>query len=197
MQQFSPMQSFREAYDCLHQFLQNSENEDKMLAAIELCSQALRSGSQIISCGNGGSMCDAMHFAEELSGRYRKDRPALPAMAISDPAYMSCVANDYGYNSVFSRWVEAFGKDGDVLIAISTSGKSSNILEACQAAKKRNMKIIGLSGKDGGSLIDMASPCFVVPGITTDRIQELHIKILHIMIEGIERSLFPKLYCPS
>ncbi|MBW7874624.1 MAG: D-sedoheptulose 7-phosphate isomerase [Candidatus Cloacimonetes bacterium] len=197
MTEFSAFKSFREARDCLDMFLADPGNELLMQKATAHCADALRNGNQILSCGNGGSMCDAMHFAEELSGRYRKDRPALPAMAISDPAYLSCVANDYGYTNVFRRWVEAFGKEGDILIAISTSGKSQNVLEACEAARSRNMKIIGLSGKDGGSLIGFASPCFVVPGLTTDRIQELHIKILHIMIEGIERSLFPELYCLS
>ena len=162
--------------------------------AVDTISTAFNKGNKIISCGNGGSMCDAMHFAEELSGRYRKDRRALPAIAISDPAHISCVANDYGYEFIFSRFVEAFGIDGDVLLAISTSGNSPNVLRASEAAKARNMKVIALLGRDGGKLATIADLPIIVPGETTDRMQELHIKTIHIMIECIERTMFPELY---
>ena len=162
--------------------------------AVDTISTAFNKGNKIISCGNGGSMCDAMHFAEELSGRDRKDRRALPAIAISDPAHISCVANDYGYEFIFSRFVEAFGIDGDVLLAISTSGNSPNVLRASEAAKARNMKVIALLGRDGGKLATIADLPIIVPGETTDRMQELHIKTIHIMIECIERTMFPELY---
>lgn len=162
--------------------------------AVDTISTAFNKGNKIISCGNGGSMCDAMHFAEELSGRYRKDRRALPAIAISDPAHISCVANDYGYEFIFSRFVEAFGIEGDVLLAISTSGNSPNVLRASEAAKARNMKVIALLGRDGGKLATIADLPIIVPGETTDRMQELHIKTIHIMIECIERTMFPELY---
>lgn len=162
--------------------------------AVDTISTAFKKGNKIISCGNGGSMCDAMHFAEELSGRYRKDRRALPAIAISDPAHISCVANDYGYEFVFSRFVEACGNEGDVLLAISTSGNSPNVVRACETAKAMNMKVIALLGRDGGKLASIADLSIIVPGETTDRMQELHIKTIHIMIECIERTMFPELY---
>ena len=122
---------------------------------------AMRSGGKVISCGNGGSMCDAMHFAEELTGRYRADRLALPAIAISDPSHLTCVGNDHGYEFVFSRFVEAMGQPGDVLLAISTSGNSPNVVRAAQAAKDGGMMVVGLTGKDGGALAPLFSPSIV------------------------------------
>lgn len=156
--------------------------------------KSLLNGGKILSCGNGGSMCDAMHFTEELTGRYRKDRKPLAAFSLSEPAHISCVANDYGYDFIFSRYVEALGKPDDVLLAISTSGNSKNVLLAAQEAKKNQMKIIALTGKDGGQLAKLADVSFIVESQITDRIQEIHIKIIHLLIEGIERDLFPENY---
>jgi D-sedoheptulose 7-phosphate isomerase len=154
----------------------------------------LRSGGRILACGNGGSMCDAMHFAEELSGRYRKDRPALAAMAISDPSHLTCVANDYGFDQVFARGVEAWGRAGDMLIGFSTSGNSPNVIAAAESARRRQMKVFGLLGRDGGKVAALCDLSIIVPAQTSDRIQEIHIKIVHIVIELVERELFPENY---
>jgi D-sedoheptulose 7-phosphate isomerase len=151
----------------------------------------LAAGGRIISCGNGGSMCDAMHFAEELTGRFHRDRPPLAAMAVSDPSHISCTANDYGYEAVFARAVEAWGRPGDLLLAISTSGNSPNVLAAVQVAKDRQMTVVGLTGRDGGKLATEADLAVIVPAQRTDRIQEVHIKVLHMIIEQIELRLFP------
>jgi len=148
---------------------------------------AMRSGGKVISCGNGGSMCDAMHFAEELTGRYRADRLALPAIAISDPSHLTCVGNDHGYEYVFSRFVEAMGQPGDVLLAISTSGNSPNVVRAAQAAKDGGMMVVGLTGKDGGALAPLCDAEVRVPWDGyADRIQEVHIKCIHALIDHIE-----------
>jgi len=147
------------------------------------------------SCGNGGSMCDAMHFAEELTGRYRNNRPGIAAVSISDPSHISCVANDFGYNFIFSRYIESHGREGDVLIAISTSGKSPNVVKAAEAAKALGVKVIALTGKPGSLLESLADVCICAPGGDyADRVQELHIKTLHILIELIERKLSPQNY---
>lgn len=154
----------------------------------------LRSGGRILTCGNGGSMCDSMHFAEELSGRYRKDRPALAAMAMSDPSHLTCVGNDFGFDQVFARAVEAWGKSGDVLIGFSTSGNSPNVIRAVEKARSLKMKTIGLLGRDGGKLRPLCDLAIVVPAQTSDRIQEIHIKVVHLVIELVEREMFPKNY---
>jgi D-sedoheptulose 7-phosphate isomerase len=157
----------------------------------------LRAGGRILTCGNGGSMCDAMHFAEELSGRYRKDRKALPAQAMSDAAHLTCVANDWGFDRVFARGVEAWGRRGDALIVFSTSGNSPNLLAAADAAKAAGMDVFGLLGRDGGRLKPLCDLSLVVPATTSDRIQEIHIKVVHLTIEHIERHLFPENYRDS
>ena len=181
---------FEEASSVLQAFLSDDQNFYCIESAGKVLSKAIKAGNKVISCGNGGSMCDAMHFAEELSGRYRNDRKALPAISISDPSHLSCVANDYGYDYVFSRMVEAIGQTGDVLFAISTSGDSKNVLLAIQAAKKKGMKVIGLTGKSGG---EMASHCDVEIRSPyseyADRAQEIHIKVIHSLIDYIERNL--------
>lgn len=169
------------------------------LAAIETAGQALcstlRSGGRVFSCGNGGSMCDAMHFAEELSGRYREDRRALPALAISDPGYLSCVANDFGYDQVFARYLEAHARSGDCLLAISTSGKSENVLGAARLARQLGVRVIGLTGRQDAPLSQTVDIEICTPvGAFADRIQELHIKVIHILIELVERELFPENY---
>jgi D-sedoheptulose 7-phosphate isomerase len=157
---------------------------------VKIIVNAIKSGGKVISCGNGGSMSDAMHFAEELSGRYRNDRPAYAAIAISDPGHLSCVANDYGYAFVFSRMVEAVGSEGDVLFAISTSGNSENILKAIEAARKKGMKVIGLSGKEGGKMAGLCDVEIRAPRSEyADRAQEIHIKVIHSLINYIETTL--------
>ena len=158
--------------------------------ALKIMVEALKSGNKIISCGNGGSMCDAMHFAEELSGRFRDDRKGLAAVSISDPSHISCVANDYGYEHVFSRYIEALGTKGDVLLGISTSGNSENVLRAVDAAKENGMKTIGLTGKNGGKMALKVNAEIRAPHSPyADRVQEIHIKVIHALIDGIEKEL--------
>ncbi len=169
-----------------------------MASVLRFASEAeatLRRGGKLLSCGNGGSMCDAMHFAEEWTGRFRGDRAAQPAIAFSDPARLSCAANDFGYDEVFAREVQAFGKPGDLLLAISTSGGSPNVLRACAEARSRDMCVVGLLGNGGGEMASQVDIPIVVPLATTsDRIQEMHIKIIHSVIELVERQMFPENY---
>lgn len=155
---------------------------------------AFENGNKVLICGNGGSSTDAMHFAEELTGKFRKERRALPAIALTDPSHITCVANDYGFEEIFARGVEAYGKDGDVLIAISTSGNSQNVINAVKIASEIKMITFGFLGKDGGKLNEKCDIQIIAPGKTTDRIQEIHIAVLHIIIETIERILFPENY---
>lgn len=163
--------------------------------AINLMVDSIKKGGHIFACGNGGSLCDAMHFAEELTGRYRKNRPALPGIAISDASHIACIGNDFGYDEVFSRYLEANASSQDCLIAISTSGKSRNIIKAIQAAQHKGLRIIFLSGKENCAVTELCNVSIITSaGDWADRVQELHIKILHIFIEGIERSLFPENY---
>lgn len=157
-------------------------------AGIAMC-QAIAQGGKIISCGNGGSMSDAMHFAEELSGRYRDERPGLPAISCSDPSHITCVGNDYGFDQVFARFVQALGQSGDCLLAISTSGNSANVLEAVKAAKSKGMTVIGLTGRGGGALKALCDVAVDVPwNGYADRVQEVHIKVIHAWIDLIERA---------
>jgi len=172
--------------------LQNFLNDEVKLKAIHEAAQmiaaALKAGNKVISCGNGGSHCDAMHFAEELSGRYRDERKSLAGIAISDPSHITCTANDYGFNFIFSRFVEGLGNPGDVLLGISTSGNSANVINAVEAAKAKGMKTIVLTGKDGGKLGSMADLEIRVEHFGyADRIQEVHIKVIHILILLIEK----------
>ncbi|MBX9856360.1 MAG: SIS domain-containing protein [Gemmatimonadaceae bacterium] len=188
--------------DLIHRALEESFNalnalrrDETTLAAVvtagEVLATSLKAGGRVFSCGNGGSMCDAMHFAEELSGRYREDRPALAAQAISDPGHLSCVANDYGYERVFARYLEAHGRAGDVLVAISTSGSSANVMRAAEEARARGLQVIALTGRPGSPIGQLAHVDVCTPaGRYADRVQELHIKVIHILIEIIERRLF-------
>jgi D-sedoheptulose 7-phosphate isomerase len=183
-------QELNEAQIVLQNFLSNEKNIADIEAAARLMADAIQNGGKILSCGNGGSHCDAMHFAEELSGRYRENRRALPAIAISDVSHLSCVSNDFGYEFVFSRFIEGLGNQGDVLLGISTSGNSGNIINAVEAARKKGMKVIILSGKDGGKLADKADVEIRVPHFGyADRIQEIHIKVIHILILLIEKMV--------
>lgn len=181
---------FFEAQRILSQFIENEDNIKNIEQAGALMLAALQAKGKIISCGNGGSMCDAMHFAEELTGRFRDNRPAIGAVAIADASHLSCVSNDYGYEYVFSRYVEGVGRSGDVLLGISTSGNSKNVINAVEAAKKIGMKTIVLSGKDGGALANLADVEIRAPHSKfADRAQEIHIKVIHSLIDYIETNL--------
>ena len=179
-----------QAADVLSKFIQDEKNIAAIEFAANAIAQSLKAGGKIISCGNGGSHCDAMHFAEELTGKYREPREAIPAICISDPSHISCVSNDYGYEFVFSRYLEALGNKGDVLLGISTSGNSANIIRAAETAKAKGMTVIILSGKDGGKLAPLADIELRVPHFGyADRIQEIHIKIIHILMLLIEKQV--------
>ncbi len=179
-----------EAADVLNKFLSDDHNIAQIEAAAKAIADSFKQGGKVLSCGNGGSHCDAMHFAEELTGRYRENRPGYPGIAISDPSHLSCVSNDFGYDFVFSRYVEAVGSAGDVLFGLSTSGNSGNILKAIEAAKAKGMKTIALTGKDGGKMAGLADIEIRVPHFGyADRIQEIHIKIIHIVIQLIEKEM--------
>ncbi|MEY3084408.1 MAG: hypothetical protein RL037_588 [Bacteroidota bacterium] len=180
---------FRESLEVLHSFI-SSNQFTQIDRAITWMTESVLNGNKIISCGNGGSMSDAMHFAEELSGRYRNDRPSIAAISISDPSHLSCVANDYGYEVVFSRFIEGIGKEGDILLGISTSGNSKNVIKAVEKAKEMGIKTVILTGKDGGMLAKIADLEIRAPHSTyADRAQEIHIKVIHTLIGGIEKSL--------
>ena len=177
-----------EARHVLDQFLADDRNLACIAEAAELIANSLKNGGKVLTCGNGGSLCDAQHFAEELSGRYRQDRPALAAIALTEASHLTCVANDYGFEFVFSRFVQALGRRGDVLLAISTSGNSPNVLNAAEAAKAAGMQVVSLTGKNGGKLADLSDVEIRVPHFGfADRIQEVHIKAIHIMILLIEK----------
>ena len=185
-----------DAQKALNALLANEEALNAIDAAGQLMADTIAAGGKILSCGNGGSLCDAMHFAEEMTGRYRLNRPGFAAIAISDPSHMSCVGNDYGYDEVFARYTQAVGREGDVLLAITTSGTSKNVIKAVEAAKANGMKVVGMTGRAGTPLAEMADIAIVTPSGSAyaDRVQELHIKAIHIMIELVERRLAPENY---
>lgn len=183
------LDELREAAKVLENFLSNESNLKNIEDAAQKMVDCIKSGGKIFSCGNGGSHCDAMHFAEELTGRYRENRKALPAIAISDASHISCTANDFGYDFIFSRFIEGLGNAGDVLLGISTSGNSKNILRAAEIAKQKKIIVIALTGKNGGELAELADVEIRVPHMGyADRIQEIHIKIIHILINLIEKQ---------
>lgn len=181
---------FTEAADVLHRFNSDPANFVKIEYAGDLMVKALEAGGKILACGNGGSHCDAMHFAEELTGRYRDDRKPFAALAISDSSHITCVGNDYGFEQVYSRFVDGLGREGDVLLAISTSGNSENVITAAKAARNLGMHVVALTGNDGGNLAAIANVEIRVPyhGYA-DRIQEIHIKIIHALIDYIESNI--------
>ena len=180
---------FEEAETVLANFLANEQNFINIEKAGILMVDAIKNNKKIISCGNGGSMCDAMHFAEELSGRYRDDRKALPAIAIADASHITCVGNDYGFDHIFSRFINGLGNQGDVLLAISTSGNSANVLNAIEAAKTKGIKVIGLTGKEGGKMASLCDVEIRAPfSKYSDRVQEIHIKVIHSLIDYIEQN---------
>lgn len=183
-------QNFLEAREILDQFISDEENFNAIERAGKMMAEAVKNGKKIISCGNGGSMSDAMHFAEELTGLFRDERPAIPALSICDASHITCAANDYGFENIFSRYIEGIGNAGDVLLAISTSGNSKNIINAAQAANKKGMKIVSLTGKDGGKLAGISDVEIRAPHtLYSDRTQEIHIKIIHSLIQFIEINI--------
>lgn len=187
MYQQQILAELNEAAELLDKFINDKNNLKLIQQAALLLADSFKQGGKVLSCGNGGSHCDAMHFAEELTGRYRENRPGYPAIAISDVSHLSCVSNDFGYDYVFSRYVEAVGQKGDVLFGLSTSGNSKNVLNAIEAAKKKGMKVIALTGKDGGQMAGLADVEIRVPHFRyADRTQEIHIKIIHILMMLIE-----------
>ena len=184
------LSELKESAAILDEFIHSNAALSAIENSIVLMSNALLNGNKIISCGNGGSMSDAMHFAEELSGKFRNERKPLPAIAIADPAYITCTGNDYGFDHIFARFIEGFGKEGDILLAISTSGNSPNVIKAAQAAKQLKMFVVALTGKDGGALSSIADIEIRAPYSNySDRAQEIHIKVIHILIKQIEEAL--------
>ncbi len=184
------LSELKESAAILDEFIHSNTALSAIEDSIVLMSNALLNGNKIISCGNGGSMSDAMHFAEELSGKFRNERKPLPAIAIADPAYITCTGNDYGFDHIFARFIEGFGKEGDILLAISTSGNSLNVIKAAEAAKQLKMFVVALTGKDGGALSSIADIEIRAPHSNySDRAQEIHIKVIHILIKQIEEAL--------
>lgn len=187
--------SLQEAHTALENLLQNEACLQNIVEASNILADCFAAKGHVYSCGNGGSMCDAMHFAEELSGRFRKNRPALGAIAMGDGAHITCTGNDFGFNEVFSRFIEAQGREGDVLVAISTSGTSENVIRATKKAKEMGVKVISLTGKPGSALSELSDVDICTPGGKfADRVQELHIKVIHTLIELVERRLFDETY---
>ena len=178
-----------EAKELLNNIINQPAMINNINHAATLMAKAIKNKGKIISCGNGGSHCDAMHFAEELTGQYREKRQPIPAIAISDPSHISCVSNDYGFDHIFSRFIDAVGQPGDVLLGITTSGNSQNIINAVKSAKVKDITTIILTGNDGGKVAELADLCLIVPHSGyADRIQEIHIKIIHILILLIEKQ---------
>lgn len=187
---FNVLDDLNQSLKVLSDFIAQKDTKEVIEKAISIMADSIKNGGKIMSAGNGGSMCDAMHFAEELTGRYRGNRPSYPAIAIADPSHLTCVGNDYGFDYVFSRFLEGMGFKGDVFLGISTSGNSKNIIEACKVCKEKGLTSIVLLGKDGGKLKDLCDLPIIVPHDGyADRIQEVHTMIIHIMIRGIEELL--------
>jgi D-sedoheptulose 7-phosphate isomerase len=186
--------AFMDAERVLSVFYNEPKNMEIVSSLAEKISIAFQNNNKVLICGNGGSACDAMHFAEEFTGRYRQDRKALPVIHLGDVGHVTCVANDYGYEEVFARGVEAYGQPGDWLVGLSTSGNSANVIKAFQKAKQLGVHTCALLGKEGGKTKGLCDVELIIKGMTTDRIQEVHMTILHIVIEGVERILFPEHY---
>ena len=186
--------ALQEAQDALNQFIQNPENIATLAETAESIRDVFEREGRVFTCGNGGSLCDAIHFAEECTGKFRSDRKPLPAIALGDAGHITCTANDFGFAEIFARPLLALGHPGDLLVVLSTSGNSENVVRAAVAAKSRGMKVFGVLGRDGGSLKQHCHRYLIAPGDTADRIQEIHIKVLHILIEQVERLMFPQNY---
>lgn len=188
------VESYKILAKLLEDFITEEEKRGETEKVAKKLAETFQKGGKVLICGNGGSNCDALHFAEEFTGRFRKERRALPAIAISDSSHITCVGNDYGFDYIFSKGVEAFGKEGDMIIGISTSGNSQNVINALELGKKMGLTTVGMLGKDGGKLKGMSDYEFIVNGDTSDRIQEIQMAVLHIIIEGVERIMFPENY---
>lgn len=188
------LESYKTSASLLSQFIENEAKQKETERVVKQLVHTFQNGNKVLICGNGGSNCDALHFAEEFTGKFRHERRPLPAISLSDSSHITCVGNDYGFDYIFSRGVEAYGKSGDLFIGISTSGNSENIIKAIEKAKAMDMKTCVLLGKDGGKLKGICDYEFIIPGKTSDRIQEIHMMILHIIIEGVERVMFPENY---
>lgn len=186
--------SLTESRQILDEFINDSRQLDKCSQFSRLLIETFKSGGHLFTCGNGGSHCDAMHFAEEWTGRYRKDRKPMGAIALGDASHTTCVGNDYGFDSIFSRQLEGLGREGDLLVGLSTSGNSPNVIRAVEMARNMNIRTVGLLGRDGGELKDICDLSITVPAKTSDRVQEMHIKIIHTVIETVEREIFPGNY---
>ena len=186
--------SFREAQATLEKFANDPEQQRRCERFSNMLLEMYRGGGNLFTCGNGGSHCDAMHFAEEFTGRYRKDRAPLGALALGDASHVTCVSNDYGFNEIFSRQLQGLARKGDMLVGLSTSGNSENVIRAFTVAKEIGVKTVALLGRDGGKLKPMADLAIVIDASTSDRIQEMHIKLIHTVIETVERQLFPQNY---
>lgn len=188
-------QALNEAAEILHLFINDSDLMKACDQFSHMLVETIKSGGNTFTCGNGGSHCDAMHFAEELTGRFRGDRQAIGALALGDPSHVTCVSNDFGFDHIFSRQIEGLGRSGDMLVGLSTSGNSPNVIKAFEVAREKEIKTVALTGKGGGKLKDLADLSIIVPKATTsDRIQEIHIKLIHTVIESAERVLFPETY---
>lgn len=188
------LDSMTEAQTTLEKFLKDPSQISRCEKFSEMVVNTIKSGGNLFSCGNGGSHCDAMHFAEEFTGRYRKNRRPIGALALGDPSHTTCVSNDYGFEHIFSRQLAGLGRAGDLLLGLSTSGNSQNIINAFAEAKSIGIKTVALLGKGGGRLKEIADLAIVIPAETSDRIQEMHIKLLHTVIETAEREIFPENY---
>lgn len=188
------LNSYKTELELLKKFIEEEEDRKETEKVAKKLAEVFKNGKKALICGNGGSNCDAMHFAEEFTGRFREDRPALPAISLSDSSHITCVGNDYGFDYIFSKGIEAFGQEGDLFIGISTSGNSPNVIKAVEEAKRKGIITVGLLGKDGGKLKGVCDYEFIIPGKTSDRVQEIHMMILHIIIEGVERILYPENY---
>ena len=186
--------SLAEAKVSLDAFIVDSGNLTRIQSMVDGLVECFLQGGKVLICGNGGSACDALHFAEECTGRFRKERKALPVIPLLESSHLTCVSNDYGFEHVFARGVEAYGKSGDILVGISTSGNSANVIQAVEAAKKLGMKTHLFLGKDGGFLRGRGDEEIWVRAQNTERVQEVHMTVLHILIEGIERRMFPENY---
>ncbi len=186
--------AFSDAVKALQEFTADTRSIERVATFSGLIAEILGRRGRVLICGNGGSYCDALHFAEEFTGRYRKDREALPVLALGGGGHITCVGNDFGFGEIFARQVQAFGQPGDLLIGLSTSGNSENILRAIEQAQQQGLKTAALLGKDGGKIKGKCDFEWIAPGATADRIQEVHMCLLHIAIEAVERQLFPRHY---
>ncbi|CAN5576813.1 D-sedoheptulose 7-phosphate isomerase [soil metagenome] len=188
------LSALTEAQATLDTFLKDPAQLEKCERFSNMLVETFQSGGKLFTCGNGGSHCDAMHFAEEFTGRYRKDRKPLGALAMGDASHVTCVSNDYGFDQIFSRQLEGLARKGDILVGLSTSGNSANVIKAFESAKQMGIHTVALLGKDGGKLAPMADLAIVIKATTSDRIQEMHIKLIHTVIETVERQIFPENY---